>query len=209
MIARTRKAHDALLLCLLLICIVPTPHLIASPSAAGAAEQHEPAHYADSTGPTPFEAIWDADVRLLQDRAEPEAVEAAEGLRISAKVGSEHAIAAASGSSLPDAATQGEKTTIDAVPAVNAPETQHAASLVDKTLGLPPQTASTLIGHVTNISHRDGSEGESEPKAAAQPPLAGDNRQEQPPQVITDCYIQGIASIDVAHCTAPLNVFHI
>jgi len=183
MIARAQSLKLPLSLHLLVICAVLAPRYIASPPDAEALAKHKPAHSSGSASTVSSTVIEDAGSEDGKELAHMIEADAAESLTSSSNVGAEATRATLSDSAPSQCSTTGVRPSADTPGLPEAAEELHASSMASKTPGLPSEVASTLLGHVVNVSQQADQDSSSNQQPAVQAGLPAEGKREQPSQV--------------------------
>jgi len=181
MIARAQRLKLPLSLHLLVICAVLAPRFIASPPDAEALANHKAAHSSGSASTVSSAPIEDAGSEDGMELAHMIEADSAESLTSSSSVGAEATRATLTDSVPSQCSTRGVSADTPGLP--EAAGELHASSMASKTPGLPSEVASTLLGHVVNVSQQADQDSSSDQQPAAQAGLPAEGKREQPSQV--------------------------
>ena len=169
---------------LLLICVVLTPRSIVSPTDLETPASHKAAQSLDSPA---HAAITPEQTTIANNVAQHSSIgesDIAHSLRSSSNVGSEAATEPLSGIVPLQHPASGGTTGIDLSQLSETADGNQASSLPGKLPGTAGDVASTLIGHVVNVSNQAGTQSSGE---AAQGGAATEGKPGQPLQVPNLC----------------------
>ena len=181
MIARAHRTRTTSVSHLLLICVVLTPRSIVSPTDPETPASHKAAQSLDSPAHATTTPVQTTIANNVEQHSSVSGTEAADSLRLSSNVGTEASQEPLTSLVPVQHPTSGGAASIDLSRLSETAEDRQASSLPGKAPGITGDVASTLIGHVVNVSNQAGSSQSSD--EATQGAAATEGKAGQPSQV--------------------------
>ena len=177
MIARAYRLRPTFVFYFLAICVALATRSVVSPSDIEAPGSHKPAQSLDSPSHAAINLSENTNANNAESRHHAIGAEAAESLTSSSDVGAEAVDEPIIASTPLYHPVPVDEQSIELSKLAEAPGDLHAPSLPGEASGLGADVASTLVGHVVNVSNQAGNHSSSDQEVSqvAKP--------EQPPQV--------------------------
>ena len=179
--ARAHRTRTTSVFYLLLICVALTPRSIVSPTDLETPASHKAAQSLDSPAHATTTPVQTTIANNVEQHSSVGGTEAADSLRLSSNVGTEAAQEPLTSLVPVQHPTSGGAASIDLSRLSETAEDRQASSLPGKAPGITGDVASTLIGHVVNVSNQAGSSQSSD--EATQGAAATEGKAGQPSQV--------------------------
>ena len=178
--ARAHRNRSTSVVHLLLICAVLTPRSIVSPTDLEAPASHKAAQTLDSPAHAAITPKQATIANNVERHSAAGGSEAAGSPRSSSNVGTEAANEPLSGIAPLQLPASGSKPSVDLSDLSDTASDAQSSSLPGKPPGNAGDVASTLIGHVVNVSNQAGNQASNE---ATQGAAATEGKPGQPTQV--------------------------